>query len=96
MDKYELLYNASVALLVLAVVIKLLKTLFGPPAGGAESLDDYKRRHPECVKNGRVRCYRCGSASIYLYRWGYGPGWITNLHLCRQCGTNLYRSTIKT
>lgn len=94
MDRYELFSNASIVLLGIALLLRFLRSLFSPPAD-TDTLEGYLRRYPSCRKNGRVRCYRCGSASIYLYRWGYGPGWIQHLHVCRQCGAELYRSTIE-
>lgn len=83
------------AVLIVAVLLRILRGFFRPPTN-TDTLEDYLRRHPKCRKNGRVFCYRCGSSSIYLYRWGYGRGWIQNLHICRQCGTKLYQSTVET
>ena len=94
MDKYEFLSNASIALLIIALLLRFLSSLFSPPAD-ADTLDEYLQRHPDCRRNGRIYCYCCGSANIYLYRWGYGPGWIQHLHICRQCGAKLYRSAIE-
>lgn len=93
MDKYEFLSNASIALLIVALLLRFLRSTFSPPAD-ADTLDEYLRQHPDCLRNGKIYCYRCRSTSIYLYRLGYGPGWIQHLHVCRQCGAKLYRSTI--
>ena len=82
------------AVLVVAILLRILRGIFRPPAD-IDTLEEYLRRYPKCHKNGRVSCYRCGRSSIYLYRWGYGRGWIQHLHVCRQCGAKLYLSTIK-
>ena len=94
MDKYELLSNASIALLIVALLLRFLRSTLSPPTD-TDTLDEYLRRHPDCRRNGRIHCYRCDSTSIYLYRLGYGPGWIQHLHVCRQCGAKLYRSKIE-
>lgn len=59
------------------------------------TFDDYKNNHGANVKNGRVTCYSCGSSSIYLRRAGNSLINILNSHVCRQCGTELYRSKTK-
>jgi len=56
------------------------------------SFDDYKRLHGNHVKNGKVSCHSCGSSSIYLRKVGNSLTNILNSHVCRQCGTELYRS----
>jgi len=96
MDEYDLLFRGSIGLLVVAGILWFLKMLFFPRSPGLDTLDGYLEKHPKCLKNGRVHCRRCGSGSIYLYRWAYGPGWLQNLHVCRQCGAKLYQSTIVT
>lgn len=56
------------------------------------SFEDYKREHSANVAGGRVSCFHCGSNSIYLRNAGGGFGRVLNSHVCRQCGTELYRS----
>jgi hypothetical protein len=59
------------------------------------TFEDYKRKYPECFKHGRVTCSACGGTSIYLRKVGEGLGFIINAHVCRQCGTDLYRTPSK-
>ncbi len=65
-------------------------------SGGREdaplSLEAYIEQHPDCYRNGRVTCYRCGGGNIWMaLDWdifsqrGYS-------HTCRQCGVALYES----
>ena len=93
MDRYELLGDVSMAVFVIAILLRILQSVLRPPMD-IDTLEEYVQRHPDCYRNGRVFCYRCGSNSIYLYRWGIGRTWIQNLHVCRQCGAKLYRSKI--
>jgi ribosomal protein L40E len=37
-------------------------------------------------------CKKCGGTALWLRPFGYGPGTITNLHICRTCGAVLYKS----
>lgn len=53
---------------------------------------DYKEAHSANVRGGKVTCCSCGSDSIYLRRLGTGFGSVLNSHVCRQCGSELYRS----
>lgn len=58
------------------------------------TFDQYQAQHPNLVNNGRVTCRQCGGGSIYLRVAGRSfSGVVTNVHVCRTCGTNLYRST---
>lgn len=55
------------------------------------TLDEYIRRHPACKKRGAVSCFKCDSTGIYIH-WLYGPGVGPKKHLCRTCGTDLWKS----
>jgi hypothetical protein len=55
-------------------------------------LAEYKTANPNCARGSNVTCHSCGAANIYLRRNGGGFGYILNSHVCRQCGTELYRS----
>ena len=58
------------------------------------TFEDYRRRYPQFVSlKGGVRCFKCNSSNVYLW-WFYGPGagWGPKKHICRGCGTDLYRS----
>ena len=56
------------------------------------SLDDYQKRHPGLVENGRVACHSCGGRSIFFRNEGKALIYRLNSHVCRTCGTELYRS----
>ncbi len=56
----------------------------------SKNFDWYKRQHPQCVRDGRVKCHKCGSGHMgteRLMNHSYLRG-----HICRQCGTTLYYS----
>ena len=57
-------------------------------------LAEYRQEHPDSFRNNRVLCYVCNSESIYIQRAHIeNPrSDICNRHVCRQCGTELYRS----
>ena len=56
------------------------------------SFEDYKKEHPGHVQNGKVKCYKCGANAVFVRRVGNGLATILNSHVCRHCGTELYRS----
>ena len=56
------------------------------------SFDDYRQNHPENVANGRVTCYSCGGGDVFLRKAGNSLTSIMNSHVCKQCGSELYRS----
>jgi hypothetical protein len=60
------------------------------------TIEDYKQRNPDCVKNRRVSCNSCGGNSVYLRVIGQRIGHVLNAHVCRQCGAELYRSRTPT
>lgn len=56
---------------------------------------DYAKEHPQCVTDGVVRCYNCGSGVIFANRLGTKLSEVINSHVCEKCGKELYRSTTK-
>ena len=79
---------------VLVVGLIIAVALFSLGSYGAtDTFEDYRAKHPDAVHKGRVHCYQCGGGSIYLRRAGNVPGRVFNTHVCRQCGTTLYRSS---
>lgn len=52
------------------------------------TFDEYRRRHPGLVKNGRLRCNRCAGGRVFLYHLTEHH----RRHLCATCGAVLYRS----
>jgi len=57
------------------------------------TFDEYSRANPHLVNNGRVSCVKCNGSSIFLQRVATMPTSIISHHVCRTCGTALYRST---
>lgn len=86
------------ALALLGMVVPyLLPLLSGPwPKAVLESdylsFEDYKRLHPSHIGNGRVSCFSCEGTGIAIRRVGYVGFDIVNSHVCRQCGSELYRT----
>lgn len=56
------------------------------------TFDEYRRRYPQSVSGG-VRCNKCNGSNIYLW-WFFGPSYGVGpkKHICRACGSDLYRS----
>lgn len=52
------------------------------------TFDEYRRRHPDLVKNGRCRCHSCGGDRVFLHTLDA----FHRRHVCATCGTVLYRS----
>jgi hypothetical protein len=54
------------------------------------TLDQYLAAHPDChPQPGKVLCHACRSSSLYLR---FENSWGAKVHMCRTCGTSLYRS----
>jgi hypothetical protein len=57
---------------------------------GLPMLDQYLAAHPDChPQPGKVLCHACRSSSLYLR---FENSWGAKVHMCRTCGTSLYRS----
>jgi hypothetical protein len=56
------------------------------------TVDAYLKAHPDALRgSGALACFKCKSGNMYLSFWrGLGA-----VHICRSCGTHLYRSTGK-
>jgi len=56
------------------------------------TVDAYLKDHPDAQRGGGgLACFKCRSGSMYLSFWrGLGA-----VHICRSCGTHLYRSSGK-
>jgi len=57
-----------------------------------DTFDAYKIRHPDLVKDGRVKCVKCGGTSIWMKTVASSPFGVKYAHTCRNCGSQLYRS----
>lgn len=73
-------------------VLLLLRVFSVPKVPKDETLEAYIKRHPECFRNGRIACYRCGGNGIWMKQDRAYPGGVIHSHVCRQCGIALYRS----
>lgn len=49
--------------------------------------EEYNQRHPHLVSEGKVVCVN----QVYIQRIGNVGTTILNSHICRHCGTTLYR-----
>jgi hypothetical protein len=77
--------------LLALIVIALLGYLIFFRVGG-RTFAEYKSHHPNAFQDGKVKCYNCDSDDILLRPLGSSLFSIRNSHICRQCGTELYRS----
>ncbi len=57
-----------------------------------ETFDAYKRRRPDLVRNGSVKCAKCGGTSIWMKQVARSVFGTKYAHTCRNCGTKLYYS----
>lgn len=81
----ETIFGGIAVILVIVAIMSFKK-------GSHLTFEGYKQLHPSHIRNGRVSCYSCGGAGVTIRRIGNGLGYILNSHVCRQCGTELYRS----
>lgn len=56
--------------------------------GSLPTFDEYRSRHPDSVRRGRLHCSHCGSGRIYVHSLDA----VRRRHICVACGTVLYRS----
>ena len=65
--------------------------------GKDDTLDGYLKRHPDARRNGRLHCHNCDGNSLHVRGLGrtFWSKDVINAHICRQCGTVLYRSVSK-
>jgi hypothetical protein len=80
---------------MILVVLLLLRMFSAPKVPRERTLEAYLKRHPDCLKQGRVTCYRCGISSIWMKQYGVYPGGVIHSHVCRQCGVELYQSVLR-
>ncbi|THB65590.1 MAG: hypothetical protein D6B27_08330 [Gammaproteobacteria bacterium] len=57
-----------------------------------KTFEAYRKRHPELVKDGRVKCIKCGGTSIWMRQVASSPFGAKYAHTCRNCGNKLYYS----
>ena len=56
------------------------------------TLSEYKTLNPNLVNHGQVTCVHCSATNIYLRAIGSIGTKIFNVHVCKTCGSELYRS----
>ncbi len=57
------------------------------------TFDTYRSTHPELVKDGKIICHKCAGTDIFVKEIGKTPTSLLNHHMCKTCGTTLFRST---
>lgn len=57
------------------------------------TFDDYRSSHSELVKDGKITCYKCSGNDIFVKTVGGTPISLLNHHMCKTCGTTLFRPT---
>lgn len=57
------------------------------------TFDDYRSCHPELVGDGKITCYKCSGNDIFVKGVGHTPTSMLNHHMCKTCGTTLFRSS---
>jgi hypothetical protein len=57
------------------------------------TFDQYRSNHPELVKDGKIACHKCSGNDIFVKTIGHTPTSLLNHHLCKTCGTTLFRSS---
>tara|TARA_R110002167_G_C12631154_1_gene647592 strand:- start:912 stop:1283 length:372 start_codon:yes stop_codon:yes gene_type:complete len=56
---------------------------------------DYLESNPDSFSNGKFKsCHQCGEKSVYLKQLGNTKHGIHQGHICRGCGTELWRSNL--
>lgn len=56
------------------------------------TFEQYNTLHPDLIRDGKVYCCKCNGKDIYIQNIGHTTSSMLNYHLCRTCGTTLYRS----
>jgi hypothetical protein len=77
---------------MILVVFLLLRMFSTPKVPRERTLEAYLKRHPGCLQQGRVTCYRCSASNLWMKQRQAYPGGVIHSHVCRQCGIELYQS----
>ncbi len=87
------LFMLGIFIFIISKVIKMFGTIKNFTKG--KTIDDYKSTHPDCAaEEGKILCFKCKANNIWLKEVGKTPSSLLHSHVCRQCGTELYRSVI--
>ena len=57
------------------------------------TFDGYQAAHPELVKDGKISCFKCSGNDVAIRQIGKTPTSLLNHHICKTCGTTLFRSS---
>lgn len=57
-----------------------------------QTFAEYVATYPHTRAKNKVACFECDGTNIYLQKIGYHDGKIINYHICKTCGTKLYKS----
>ena len=79
---------SAVLLLIGFFFIKGLKKHASTP-----TFDEYRSKNSELVKDGKIFCHKCSGTDIFVKEVGKTPVSLLNHHICKTCGTTLFRST---
>ena len=79
-------------LFVIFVISKIVKANSSIKNVEGNQLKDYRAKHPECDRDGKIYCYNCNVNNIYIKQLSQLGGHMYNAHICRQCGQLLYKS----
>lgn len=60
-----------------------------------QTFEAYIRAHPDCGRNGQVRCVHCGGRQVWLKFCANSWTHRINSHVCKNCGQELYRSATR-
>lgn len=68
---------------------------FGKNFLNKKTITDYRLSHPESFEGKKFKaCHNCGDRSIWVKQMGTTRYGIHNQHICRTCGTALWRSNL--
>lgn len=57
------------------------------------TFDQFLSRNPDLVKDGKISCPKCSGKDIFVKEIGKTPTSLLNHHICKTCGTTLFRSS---
>jgi len=85
-----------IPLIIFGLVIYMIFKAFRPlKISSDKTLEAYQNKYPNNNKNGKVTCYQCSTSDIWMKPRRGTPSGVIHAHLCKQCGTELYRSVLK-
>jgi hypothetical protein len=84
---FGLIFFIGIAFFIVSQISKMNSKYAETP-----TFNEYKASNPKLVTGGEVTCFQCDGTQIYIRNAGAKSGKVLNYHVCRTCGTNLYRS----